>query len=120
MLREVLSFGLPRVPHGVAHQVIAVADRYILTKFVSLREIGLYSVGASFGLGMKLFLSAFENAWAPFYFETMKEPDAKRTFSHRHDLQHGGAGAARGGAVGLVHRRRAPDDEAGLLRSRAA
>jgi O-antigen/teichoic acid export membrane protein len=30
---------------------------------------------------MKLFLSAFEYAWAPFYFETMKEPDAKRTFS---------------------------------------
>jgi O-antigen/teichoic acid export membrane protein len=81
VLREVLSFGLPRVPHGVAHQVTAVADRYILTLFVSLREIGLYSVGASFGLGMKLFLSAFEYAWAPFYFETMKEPDAKRTFS---------------------------------------
>ena len=30
---------------------------------------------------MKLFLSAFEYAWAPFYFATMKEPDAKRTFS---------------------------------------
>ena len=30
---------------------------------------------------MKLFLSAFEYAWAPFYFATMKEADAKRTFS---------------------------------------
>lgn len=80
LLREALHFGLPRLPHGVAHQVIAVADRYILTLFVSLREIGLYSVGASFGLAMKLFLSAFENAWAPFYFATMKEPDAQKTF----------------------------------------
>ncbi len=81
VLRETLAFGLPRVPHGVAHQVIAVADRYLLTMFVSLREIGLYSVGVSFGLAMKLFLSAFEYAWAPFYFQTMKEADAKRTFS---------------------------------------
>jgi O-antigen/teichoic acid export membrane protein len=41
----------------------------------------LYSIGASFGLAMKLFLSAFEYAWAPFYFGLMKEPDAKETFS---------------------------------------
>ncbi len=81
LLREALSFGLPRVPHGVAHQTVAVADRYILAQFVTLREIGLYSIGASFGLAMKLFLSAFEYAWAPFYFATMTEPDAKRTFS---------------------------------------
>lgn len=81
VLREALAFGVPRLPHGMAHQVVAVADRYLLTMFVSLREIGLYSVGASFGLAMKLFLSAFEYAWAPFYFATMKERDAKRTFS---------------------------------------
>lgn len=80
LLREALSFGLPRLPHGVAHQIIAVADRYWLTRFVGLADIGLYSVGASFGLALKLFLSAFETAWAPFYFATMKAPDAKRTF----------------------------------------
>ena len=81
VLNESLRFGLPRVPHGVAHQVIAVFDRYILGRFVTLHELGLYSIGASFGLAMKLFLSAFEYAWAPFYFGLMKEPDAKDTFS---------------------------------------
>jgi O-antigen/teichoic acid export membrane protein len=81
VMREALAFGLPRLPHGIAHQLTAVADRYILTQFVSLREIGLYSIGATFGLAMKLFLSAFEYAWAPFYFATMRDPDAKRTFS---------------------------------------
>ncbi len=81
MLRESLRFGLPRLPHGVAHQVIATADRYILGRHVSLHELGLYSTGATFGLGLKLFLSAFEQAWAPFYFAAMREPDAKATFS---------------------------------------
>jgi O-antigen/teichoic acid export membrane protein len=80
LLDESLSFGLPRVPHGIAHQVIAVADRYILTRFVTLHEVGLYSIGASFGLAMKLFLSAFEYAWAPFYFGTMSDPNAKQIF----------------------------------------
>jgi O-antigen/teichoic acid export membrane protein len=81
VLVESLRFGLPRVPHGVAHQVIAVSDRYILGRFVTLHELGLYSTGASIGLAMKLFLSAFEYAWAPFYFGLMKERDAKETFS---------------------------------------
>jgi O-antigen/teichoic acid export membrane protein len=81
LLRESLRFGLPRLPHGVAHQLIAVSDRYVLGRFVSLHELGLYSTGASFALGLKLFLSSFESAWAPFYFGVMREPDAKDTFS---------------------------------------
>jgi O-antigen/teichoic acid export membrane protein len=80
VLVECLRFGLPRVPHGVAQQVTAIADRYVLARFAGLNAVGLYSVGASFGQAMKLFMSAFEYAWAPFYFATMKEPDAKATF----------------------------------------
>jgi O-antigen/teichoic acid export membrane protein len=81
LLREALRLGLPRLPHGVAHQVTAVFDRYLLSRFVTLGEVGIYSIGASFALGLKLFLSAFENAWAPFYFSTMQEGDAKETLS---------------------------------------
>lgn len=81
LLREALHFGLPRIPHGVAHQVIAIADRYLLSRFVTMQELGVYSTGASFGLALKLFLSAFEYAWAPFYFAAMKEPDARATFT---------------------------------------
>lgn len=80
LLREALAFGLPRLPHGVAHQVVAVTDRYVLRIFTSLHDIGLYSIGATFGLALKLFLSAFEYAWAPFYFSMMGKPDAKETY----------------------------------------
>ena len=95
VLIDALRFGLPRVPHGVAQQVMAISDRYLLNRFLwtglgmperersaaALRDIGVYSIGASFALAMKLFLSAFEYAWAPFYFATMKEAGATRTFS---------------------------------------
>lgn len=94
VLTEALSFGLPRVPHGMAQQAMAVSDRYLLSRYLyadfgmaederrsaALRDIGVYSIGASFALAMKLFLSAFEYAWAPFYFSTMREADARRTF----------------------------------------
>jgi O-antigen/teichoic acid export membrane protein len=80
LLRACLAFGLPRLPHGAAHQVIAGADRYILSLFVPLGAVGVYNVGASLGLGLKLFLSAFETAWAPFYFAEMGTPRAKELF----------------------------------------
>jgi O-antigen/teichoic acid export membrane protein len=81
VLREVLRFGLPRVPHAAAQQVIAVGDSFILKAFRPLQEVGVYSLGVSFGLTQKLFLSAFEYAWAPFYYANAREPDAKKLFS---------------------------------------
>jgi O-antigen/teichoic acid export membrane protein len=81
LAREALAFGLPRIPHAVAQQVIGLADRYFLNAFATLREVGLYSIGASFGLALKLFLSAFEYAWTPFFLGVMREPDAKQIYS---------------------------------------
>jgi O-antigen/teichoic acid export membrane protein len=81
VLRQSLAFGLPRVPHGFAQQVIAVGDKIILTFFVSLPEIGLYAMGVSVGLIQKVFLAAFEYAWAPFYYAAVREPGAARVFS---------------------------------------
>lgn len=82
MLRESLAFGLPRLPHAFAQQVMAVGDRFILSWLKTTpADIGVYSIGATFGLAQKLFLSAFEYAWAPFYYATSREPDARRVFA---------------------------------------
>lgn len=81
ILREALAFGLPRVPHSIAHQVIGFADRYLLNAYGTLRDVGLYSIGASFGLALKFFLSAFESAWTPFFLGVMREPDARRIYA---------------------------------------
>ncbi len=81
VLRESLAFGLPRVPHAAAQQIMAVGDKFILTLFRPLTDIGVYSIGVSFGLTQKLFLSAFEYAWAPFYYANAREADGARVFS---------------------------------------
>jgi O-antigen/teichoic acid export membrane protein len=80
VLRETLAFGLPRLPHAAAQQVIAVGDKLILQIFRPLSEVGVYSMGVSFGLTLKLFLSAFEYAWAPFYYATSREAGAHAVF----------------------------------------
>ena len=80
VLREALRFGMPRVPHAAAQQVIAIGDRFVLELYVAIESVGIYSMAVSFGLVQKLFLSAFESAWAPFYYATVREGDAQRTF----------------------------------------
>jgi O-antigen/teichoic acid export membrane protein len=80
VLRETLKFGLPRLPHAGAQQVIAVGDKLILQIFRPLADVGVYSMGVSFGLTLKMFLSAFEYAWAPFYYATAREPGAEAVF----------------------------------------
>jgi O-antigen/teichoic acid export membrane protein len=81
VIREALGFGLPRIPHSLAHQVMSLADRYFLNLYRTLGEVGLYGIGASFGLALRLFLSAFEFAWTPFFLGVMREPDANRIYS---------------------------------------
>lgn len=81
VLKRSLAFGLPRVPHGFAQQVIAVGDRFVLAFFADLQTIGMYSMGVSVGLIQKVFLAAFEYAWAPFYYATAREPGAQRIFA---------------------------------------
>jgi len=81
ILRKSLAFGLPRVPHGFALQVMSVGDRFVMAWYLPIQDIGVYSMGVSFGLIEKIALGAFEYAWAPFYYATAREPDAPRVFA---------------------------------------
>ena len=81
VLRQSLAFGLPRVPHGFALQLMSVGDRFVMTRYLPVQDIGVYSIGVSFGLIEKIVLGAFEYAWAPFYYATAREADAQRVFS---------------------------------------
>src|SRR5262245_43245378 len=81
VLRQSLAFGLPRIPHGIALQVMAVGDRFVLEHYLTAEAVGFYSMGVSFGLIGKIALGAFEYAWAPFYYATAREPGAPRVFS---------------------------------------
>ena len=80
VLREAVRFGLPKLPHGIAHQAITVSDRYLLRTLATVHDVGVYTIGATLGLGLKYFLSAFQTAWSPFLFEMMNRPDARNTY----------------------------------------
>lgn len=80
LLRTCLRFGLPRLPHGLAQQALDGGNKYLLNLFVPLSTLGVYQISTTIGQSMKLFLSAFETGWAPFYYATARQPDAQVVF----------------------------------------
>lgn len=80
LLRQCLSFGLPRLPHGLAQQALDAGNKVLLDRYVPLSSLGVYQISGTIGQAMKLFLSAFETGWAPFYYATARQADAPEVF----------------------------------------
>ncbi len=80
-LRDVLAFGVPRVPHGLLLQAQNLIDRPILEAFGALAQVGVYHVGYTLGGTVKFALSAFEPAWQPFVYSQLREPRARATLA---------------------------------------
>jgi O-antigen/teichoic acid export membrane protein len=79
-LRQSLRFALPRLPAGIASQALDSAPRLLLGQSFSQNQVGVYQNGSTLGTGVSFFRTAFETAWAPFYYETSKRPDARVIF----------------------------------------
>ena len=80
-LRVVLRFGLPRLPHGLAQQGLDAGNQFLLSRFIPLDMQGVYKNGVTLGTGVRFFTSAFETAWAPFYYATSRKDGAQAVFS---------------------------------------
>jgi O-antigen/teichoic acid export membrane protein len=81
VLKKLLFFGMPIVPTTLAFQVISSADRYILQRFASLKDVGLYSVAYKVGIIMGFIVMSFQTAWGPFMFTIEKKENAKELYS---------------------------------------
>jgi O-antigen/teichoic acid export membrane protein len=81
MLRDLLAYGFPHVPHGLLSQTMGLADRFVLGFYMPLREVGLYLIGSTVAAVLKLYPVAFEAAWMPFAFDSMERPEAPTLFA---------------------------------------
>ncbi len=73
VLLPALAFGLPLVPHALAGWALEMSDRAILTRLIPLHDVGVYSLGYQLGAAMGLVTTAFNAAWVPFLFRTLKD-----------------------------------------------
>lgn len=78
-LRETLSLSLPLVPHQLMAMILLIADRFILQRYVSLSQIGIYSLAYALGMVMYLVSLSLGQAWSPLFFDTARSGESGRT-----------------------------------------
>ncbi|MEO8765851.1 MAG: oligosaccharide flippase family protein [Ginsengibacter sp.] len=82
-LRMMLKFALPLIPAGLSYWLLNNTDSYFLAYFTgSTAEVGLFGIGAMLASGLSLFTGAFQQAWGPFAFSIIDNPDAKKVYAN--------------------------------------
>src|SRR3989339_551308 len=67
LYREMLRFGLPYIPAGLAGIAIQVIDRPILKALTDNDTVGIYQANYRLGVLMMLVVGMFDYAWRPFF-----------------------------------------------------
>ncbi|OGV49513.1 MAG: hypothetical protein A2017_22030 [Lentisphaerae bacterium GWF2_44_16] len=80
-LGELLKFGIPYLPAGMASMVVQVIDRPILQRMTDESAVGIYQANYKLGIFMMLYVSMFQYAWQPFFLSSSKDKNAKELFS---------------------------------------
>ena len=74
-MREALQFGIPLIPHSTALFVLAMADRYLIGRFLSFEKLGIYVLAMQLAAVFSIFFNAFHNAFTPWLFSQLKNND---------------------------------------------
>lgn len=66
-LKMALIYSLPFVPHLLSQWILSISDRAILERYVSLSELGVYSVGYQMGAAFLMILAAINYPFLSLY-----------------------------------------------------
>lgn len=79
LLRRALVFALPTLPAILAGWLDSSMGQILIGKYVSVEDLGVYSIALSLASVFTLISTAFSNVWSPFLYENYLQPDFKKT-----------------------------------------
>ena len=85
-VRDLLYFGIPMIPNGIAYLAVEMSDRYLMLHLLNKDILGEYSANYKFGTLLLLIVTAFRTAWQPFFLKIATNPEAKKIYAKVMDL----------------------------------
>ncbi|RPE13235.1 hypothetical protein EGT74_06815 [Chitinophaga lutea] len=82
VLKNMLRFAMPLVPASIAFWCITSSASYFLNFYTNKSTVGLYNMGVNIASGVAIFTGAFQQAWGPFAYSIVNQPDAKNTYAN--------------------------------------
>jgi O-antigen/teichoic acid export membrane protein len=80
-LKDLLNFGLPLIPNGLAYLVVEMSHRYLMLYLLDKDRVGEYGANYKFGTLMLLLVTGFRTAWQPFFLKIAQQGDAKDIYA---------------------------------------
>jgi O-antigen/teichoic acid export membrane protein len=71
-IREILTFGVPLIPHSVGYFLLSSVDRFVISDKLGLEQVGIYMVAVQLVSAMGLVFDAINNAYVPWLFARLK------------------------------------------------
>ena len=68
ILKKAIKFSLPLLPGSLAYLFVSLSDRIVLERYVSLDELGIYSVAATLALVLNIVIQALYKTLEPVLF----------------------------------------------------
>lgn len=79
-IKQGLKFSLPLVIGALSFLILDVSDRFILEQYVSLSDLGLYSIAYTLGFAVNVIISGSYKAFEPLLFREAKQANFTNTF----------------------------------------
>jgi len=67
-IKDMLSYGIPLLPHSLAGWGKTSLDRLIIVHFLGLNELGIYTIAYQIASILNIILVAFNRAWTPYLY----------------------------------------------------
>ncbi len=79
LLKRALVFALPTLPAILAGWLDTSMGQILIGKYVSVEDLGVYSISLSIASVFTLISTAFHNVWSPYLYENFNKPDFNKT-----------------------------------------
>jgi O-antigen/teichoic acid export membrane protein len=71
-MRKTIIYSLPFIPACLAEVIYSYSDRYIIERFMTLNDVGIYTFAQTIVGPLAFILIALDSAFIPMYFESRK------------------------------------------------
>lgn len=74
-VKDIITFGVPLIPHTLGGIVMIYSDRIFITKMIGIADTGAYTVGFQVAMAISLLQSSFNLAWIPWFYDRLNQKD---------------------------------------------
>jgi len=78
--REMLSYGLPFVPHHLQAVALALFGQYMVREMLGFNEAGLFNIASKFAMPVVFVVTAVQNSWVAYKFQIHAEDEDPKAF----------------------------------------